>query len=78
MMKYGSMEFQNLSWEEKVLGMPKIPRGNKGESEALKEILRALQDGDSLRKHFQVEGSTSTATLERLAVALRPTGLIKK
>lgn len=77
-MKYRNMEFQNLGWEEKVLGMPKIPRGSNGESEALKEILRALQKGDSLKKHFQVEGSTSTATLERLAVALRPTGLIKK
>lgn len=68
----------NREWNAKVFSMPKIPRGDDGQPSVLRQILQAIEKGESAKKVLEFQGSDSKATLDRLCEWLRPIGLVYK
>lgn len=65
-------------WDAKIFSVPKIPRGDDGQVQVFINILQAVSEGMPLNSCFQVKGSNSKATLDRLCVWLRPIGVVYK
>lgn len=65
-------------WNAKVFSLPKIPRGEEGQTVALRRILQSIIDKVPYNTRIEFEGSTSRSTLDQLCVWLRPVGLIYK
>lgn len=69
---------KHRDWNAKVFSFPKIPRGDAGQPNVLREILKAIVNKVPYNTEMTFSGSTSQATLEHLCKSLRPVGLIYK
>lgn len=69
---------KHRDWNAKVFSLPKIPRGDAGQANILREILKAIVDKVPYNTELTFSGSNSQATLEHLCRWLRPIGLIHK
>lgn len=65
-------------WNAKVFSLPKIPRGEEGQTTVLRKILKAVIDKVPYNTRIQFIGSSSKSTLEELCAWLRPVGLVYK
>lgn len=64
--------------DAKVFSMPRVPSGDKGIVEILKEILNEVNKNTSPTKILKFTGSSSQNTLNELCVNLRPMNLVVK
>lgn len=69
---------ENREWKQKTFSMPKLPRGKDGQLGAIRQILQAVQSGESPHRIMIFEESGSRSTLDRLCEWLRPVGLVNK
>lgn len=65
-------------WNTKAFAMPNIPRGKNGYQESLEIILKSLENNMSYNTIITIPGSNRQMTLDKLCIALRPSGIVYK
>ena len=72
-----NIETEEKDWDFRVSASPRIPRGENYVT-SLKYILDEIQAGKPANAILFIKGSESKATLDHLAIRLRPLGFVNK